>query len=252
VSDRSGVRARDHRQGRRRTASDCWSPGTSEGQQVRVGRDELAGHLTNGTGDQRGDVRPAALHNPLQRPEVLPATQLLDHVTTAPGTQVRRVAAIIDHRGFHLVLLRVAGALEVTLAQGIGPPPVQERGRRRFGGRHQPVAGYQKQGATVVKGAARLTGGDSWRVDVAAGSSPRICHRRDRLPTGPAHRSRALTTCWYGPTGRPPTCARSRERVVMIGGSALGVGLGQSPDRMGARVSVVQPGPELLDRAEPV
>jgi dihydrolipoamide dehydrogenase len=113
------------------------------------------------------------------------------------------------------------------------------------------VADYQKQGITVIKAAARLVGRDPWRVEaggqqvsadhviIATGSDP-VRPPVDGLDTVPVWTNREATTL----RDIPP-------RVVMIGGSAVGVELGQFLARMGSRVTLVQRGPRLLDREDP-
>ncbi|GAC1642653.1 MAG: hypothetical protein NVS4B6_14880 [Mycobacterium sp.] len=113
------------------------------------------------------------------------------------------------------------------------------------------VTDYQQQGVTVVKGAARLTGRDPWCVHVgdteltatnvviATGSRPvrpPITGLDDLDPT----------TLW---TNREATNLRDIPiRAVMIGGSAVGVELGQFLARMGTQVTLIQRGPRLRAR----
>ncbi|WP_156296807.1 dihydrolipoyl dehydrogenase family protein [Mycobacterium paragordonae] len=116
------------------------------------------------------------------------------------------------------------------------------------------VTGYQRQGVTVLKGTARLTGRDPWRISVAdteitaahvviaTGSQP-VRPPIDGLDDLDA------TVVW---TNREATTLREiPQRAVMIGGSAVGVELGQFLARMGSHVTLVQRGPRLLDREDP-
>lgn len=116
------------------------------------------------------------------------------------------------------------------------------------------VTDYERQGVTVLKGTARLTGRDPWRITVtdteitaahvviATGSQP-VRPPIDGLDGLDA------TVVW---TNREATTLRDvPERAVMIGGSAVGVELGQFLARMGTQVTLVQRGPRLLDRENP-
>jgi dihydrolipoamide dehydrogenase len=116
------------------------------------------------------------------------------------------------------------------------------------------VKGYQEQGALVLKGQARVTGRDPWRVAVdgtevsadhvvvATGSAPLRPPVRGLDDLGPdvVWTNREATTLTEIP-----------RRALVIGGSAVGVELGQFLARMGTDVTVVQRGPRLLDREEP-
>ena len=111
------------------------------------------------------------------------------------------------------------------------------------------VRGYQEQGATVIKGAAEITGpgrveagGDLVEADhvvIAAGSAP-VRPDIDGLDQVPV---------W---TNREATSVRDIPgRVLLIGGSAVGVELGQFYARMGAQVTIVQRAGQLVDREDP-
>ncbi|MGH3793510.1 MAG: dihydrolipoyl dehydrogenase family protein [Pseudonocardiaceae bacterium] len=113
------------------------------------------------------------------------------------------------------------------------------------------VIGYQQQGATVIKGAARLAGRDPWRVQV---NDQQLSAEHVVIATG----SEALRPPIEGLDDVPvwtnreaTTLTEIPERVVMIGGSAVGVELGQFLARMGSQVTLVQRGPRLLDREDP-
>ncbi len=116
------------------------------------------------------------------------------------------------------------------------------------------VKGYQEQGALVLRGQGRVTGRDPWRVEVggtgvstdhvvvATGSAPLRPPVRGLDDLDPA-------TVW---TNREATTLTEiPRRALVIGGSAVGVELGQFLARMGTNVTVVQRGPRLLDREEP-
>jgi dihydrolipoamide dehydrogenase len=111
------------------------------------------------------------------------------------------------------------------------------------------VDGYREQGATVIKGTARLAGphrveagGQRLTADhiiVATGSTPAV-PPIEGLADVPVWTNREATTLTEIP-----------RRAVFIGGSAVGVELGQFLARMGTRVVIVQRGPRLLDREDP-
>lgn len=113
------------------------------------------------------------------------------------------------------------------------------------------VAGYQKLGATVIKGTARLVGRDPWRVQVADDqvTAGNVVIATGSDPVRPPVEGLDQVPVW---TNREATTLREiPRRVVMIGGSAVGVELVQFLARMGSQVTLVQRGPRLLDREEP-
>ncbi len=111
------------------------------------------------------------------------------------------------------------------------------------------VSGYQKQGATVIKGAGRITGPGTVEADgqvlraehliVATGSDP-VLPPIDGLDEVPVWTNREATTLKEIP-----------KRVLMLGGSAVGVELGQFLRRYGADVTIVDVAPRLLAREDP-
>lgn len=118
----------------------------------------------------------------------------------------------------------------------------------------EQVAGYERQGVTVFKGTARLTGRDPWRIRVG---NTDLTATHVVIATG-SHPVRPPITglddldasrLW---TNREATTLRDIPgRAVMIGGSAVGIELGQFLARMGAHVTLIQRGPRLLVREEP-
>jgi pyruvate/2-oxoglutarate dehydrogenase complex dihydrolipoamide dehydrogenase (E3) component len=113
------------------------------------------------------------------------------------------------------------------------------------------IDAYRKQGITVVKGAARLAGRRPWRVeaDKQQLTAEHIIIATGSQPRRPAIDGLDQVQVW---TNREATTLREiPARAVMIGGSAVGVELGQFLARMGTRVTLVQRGPRLLDREEP-
>ena len=113
------------------------------------------------------------------------------------------------------------------------------------------VTGYQQQGVTVIKGTARLVGRDPWRVEVAGQqvTADHVVIATGSDPVRPPIDGLGEVPVW---TNREATTLREiPPRVVLIGGSAVGVELGQFLARMGSHVTIVQRGPRLLDREEP-
>lgn len=111
------------------------------------------------------------------------------------------------------------------------------------------VTGYEKSGATVVKGVARITGKGQVDVDrrrltaddliIATGSEPFI-PPIDGLDSVPVWTNREATTLTQIP-----------QRAVMIGGSAVGVELGLFLRRYGAQVTILERSGRLLSREDP-
>lgn len=99
------------------------------------------------------------------------------------------------------------------------------------------VQGYQKSGATVIKGAARITGPGA--VDVAGQT---LCAEHLVIATGsdavvPPIKGLDAVPVW---TNREATTLTEiPNRVVMIGGSAVGVELGLFLRRFGAQVTIL-------------
>jgi dihydrolipoamide dehydrogenase len=113
------------------------------------------------------------------------------------------------------------------------------------------VTGYEDRGATVVKAAGTITGRSPWLVEagdrtltaeqviLATGSEP-VRPPVDGLDRIPVWTNREATTLREIP-----------ERAVLVGGSAVGVELGQFLARMGSSVTLVQRAPQLLNREDP-
>jgi pyruvate/2-oxoglutarate dehydrogenase complex dihydrolipoamide dehydrogenase (E3) component len=111
------------------------------------------------------------------------------------------------------------------------------------------VKGYEKAGATVVKGAARVTG--KGEVDVGgrtltaehiiiATGSEAFVPPIDGLDSVPVWTNREATTLKDIP-----------QRAVMIGGSAVGTELGLFLARYGAQVTILERSSRLLSREDP-
>lgn len=111
------------------------------------------------------------------------------------------------------------------------------------------VTGYEKAGATVVKGAAQITGPGTVEVDgqqltaddiVVASGSDAMVPLIEGLDQVPVWTNREATTLTEIP-----------GRVVMIGGSAVGVELGLFLRRYGAQVTILERSGRLLSREDP-
>ena len=154
-------------------------------------------------------------------------------------------------------LIRGPGArAEAGRAAGVATPALDWAGLRDYRDymvRHlddsAQVSGYREAGATVIKGAARLAGPgqveagghllQAGHVVIATGSEP-VYPDIDGLDR---------VTVW---TNREATAVRDiPSRVLLIGGSAVGVELGQFYARMGAQVTIVQRADRLIDREDP-
>ncbi|MCQ4083694.1 NAD(P)/FAD-dependent oxidoreductase [Streptomyces sp. RB6PN25] len=113
------------------------------------------------------------------------------------------------------------------------------------------IDGYRKQGVTVVKGTARLTGRGPWRIEADGQqlSAEHVVIATGSQPLRPPVDGLDQVEVW---TNREATTLREiPARAVMIGGGAVGVELGQFLARMGTRVTLLQRSPRLLTREEP-
>jgi pyruvate/2-oxoglutarate dehydrogenase complex dihydrolipoamide dehydrogenase (E3) component len=113
------------------------------------------------------------------------------------------------------------------------------------------IEGYEREGATVVKATAQIVGRDPWRVragDVEL-TADHVIVGTGSAPLRPPVDGLDGVPVW---TNREATGLREiPERAVMVGGSAVGVELGQFLTRMGTSVTLVQRGPRLLGREDP-
>ncbi len=111
------------------------------------------------------------------------------------------------------------------------------------------VQGYEQAGATVIKGAARLAGPGRVEVGGQLLEAGHIVIATGSEPLRPAIDGLDGATVW---TNREATTMRDIPgRVLMVGGSAVGVELGQFYARMGAQVTIVQRAGRLIDREDP-
>jgi len=111
------------------------------------------------------------------------------------------------------------------------------------------VTGYENSGITVIKGAATLTGPGTVEVNgrtltatdiIIATGSTAVLPPVDGLDTVPVWTNREATTLTEIP-----------DRVVMLGGSAVGCELATFLHRFGAQVTLVERSATLLAREEP-
>jgi len=153
---------------------------------------------------------------------------------------------------------------EAARAAGLSTPALQWPGLRDYRDymiRHlddtKQVQGYANQGATVIKAAGRITGRTSQgRLKVEA-DGRQLSAQHVILATGsqaihpdiPGLGEGSDVPVW---TNREATnLVDIPDRVLMIGGSAVAVELGQFLARMGSQVTLVQRGDRLMTREEP-
>jgi dihydrolipoamide dehydrogenase len=111
------------------------------------------------------------------------------------------------------------------------------------------VSGYEKAGATVIKGSARLAGPGRVEAGGQLLEADHIVIATGSQPVRPDIEGLDGVTVW---TNREATNVRDiPSRVLLIGGSAAGVELGQFYAGMGAAVTIVERAGRLLDREDP-
>ena len=142
---------------------------------------------------------------------------------------------------------RVAGVARPTLDW------VQLRDYHDYMVRHlddsAQVDGYERSGATIVKGIARLAGRGDVEVDGQHLEADHVVIATGSEPLRPPIDGLDNVAVW---TNREATNVRDiPRRVMLVGGSAVGVELGQFYARMGSEVTIVQRGEHLIDREEP-
>jgi pyruvate/2-oxoglutarate dehydrogenase complex dihydrolipoamide dehydrogenase (E3) component len=127
------------------------------------------------------------------------------------------------------------------------------RGYRDYMVRHlddgAQVESYTEQGATVVKGDARLAGQGRVEVGDRVLEADHVIVATGSEPLRPPVEGLGGPHVW---TNREATTLREVPgRVVVLGGSAVGVELGQFFSRMGVRVSIVETADRLVPREHP-
>ncbi|MDA0565087.1 NAD(P)/FAD-dependent oxidoreductase [Streptomonospora sp. S1-112] len=113
------------------------------------------------------------------------------------------------------------------------------------------VAGYTDRGAAVYKGAARVVGRDPWVVEV---EGRRLRADNVVVATGSAAARppiEGLEEVELWTNRQATTLEEIPERAVVVGGSAVGVEMGQFLARMGCEVTLVQRSGALMNREEP-
>src|SRR5215472_602656 len=111
------------------------------------------------------------------------------------------------------------------------------------------VKGYEQAGATVIKGPARLAGPGQVEAGGQLLQADHIVIATGSRPLRPPIEGLDEVTAW---TNREATTVRDIPgRVLLVGGSAVGVELGQFYARMGAQTTIVQRADRLIDREDP-
>jgi pyruvate/2-oxoglutarate dehydrogenase complex dihydrolipoamide dehydrogenase (E3) component len=111
------------------------------------------------------------------------------------------------------------------------------------------VRGYERAGATVIKGAARLAGPGRVEAGGEVLEAGQIVIATGSDPVRPPVEGLDTVTVW---TNREATTVRDiPARVLLIGGSAVGTELGTFYARMGAHTTIIQRGQRLIDREDP-
>ena len=145
---------------------------------------------------------------------------------------------------------------EAARAAGVSRPDLawlETRDYRDYMIRHlddsDQIRGYQTQGATVIKGTGRLAGPGVVEVDGRTLHADHVVIATGSDAAIPAIEGLATVSPW---TNREATTLEQiPARAVMIGGSAVGVELGQFLRRFGADVTIVQSADRLLNREDP-
>src|SRR5260370_2412310 len=145
---------------------------------------------------------------------------------------------------------------EAGRAAGVATPALDWAGLRDYRDymiRHlddtAQMRGYEQAGATVIEGAAGIAGPGRVEVGGQLLEAGHIVIATGSQPLRPAIDGLDQVTVW---TNREATTVRDiPSRVLLIGGSAVGVELGQFYARMGAQVTIVQRAGTLIDREDP-
>jgi dihydrolipoamide dehydrogenase len=145
---------------------------------------------------------------------------------------------------------------EASRVAGVATPAIEWPGLRDYRDymiRHlddtAQVDGYEQAGATVIKGAARLAGPGRVEAGGQVLEAHHIVIATGSRPQRPAIEGLDQVTVW---TNREATSVHDiPSRVLLVGGSAVGVELAQFYAGMGAQVTVVQRAGRLVDREDP-
>jgi dihydrolipoamide dehydrogenase len=145
---------------------------------------------------------------------------------------------------------------EASRAAGVATPALEWPGLRDYRDfmvRHlddsAQVNGYEQVGVTVIKGSARLAGPGRVEAGGQLLEADHVVIATGSEPVRPAVDGLDQVMVW---TNREATNVRDIPgRVLLIGGSAVGVELGQFYSGMGAQVTIVQRASRLIDREDP-
>jgi pyruvate/2-oxoglutarate dehydrogenase complex dihydrolipoamide dehydrogenase (E3) component len=119
----------------------------------------------------------------------------------------------------------------------------------RYLGDAAQVRDYEQAGATVIKGTARLVGPGRVEAGGELIEADHVVIATGSEPVRPDIDGLGQVTVW---TNREATTVRDIPgRVLLIGGSAVGVELGLFYARMGAQVTIVERGERLVAREDP-
>jgi pyruvate/2-oxoglutarate dehydrogenase complex dihydrolipoamide dehydrogenase (E3) component len=111
------------------------------------------------------------------------------------------------------------------------------------------VTGYQRNGATVIKGAGRITGPGTVEVDGRQLGTDNIIIATGSDAFIPP--IEGIDTIGVWTNREATTLAEIPNRLVMIGGSAVGTELGQFLVRFGSQVTILERSDRLLSREDP-
>ena len=145
---------------------------------------------------------------------------------------------------------------EASRAAGVATPAIDWPGLRDYHDymvRHlddtAQVKDYQQAGATVIKGPARLAGPGRVEAGGQLLEADHVVIATGSEPVRPAAEGLDQVAVW---TNREAINVRDiPSRVLLVGGSAVGVELGQFYAGMGAQVTIVQRAGRLIDREDP-
>ncbi len=145
---------------------------------------------------------------------------------------------------------------EASRAAGVATPALEWPGLRDYRDfmvRHlddsAQVKRYEQAGVTVIKGSARLAGPGRVEAGGQLLEADHVVIATGSEPVRPAVDGLDQVMVW---TNREATNVRDIPgRVLLIGGSAVGVELGQFYSGMGAQVTIVQRASRLIDREDP-
>src|SRR5229473_4973494 len=145
---------------------------------------------------------------------------------------------------------------EASRAAGVATPALEWPGLRDYRDfmvRHlddsAQVNGYEQAGVTVIKGSARLAGPGRVEAGGQLLEADHVVIATGSEPVRPAVDGLDQVMVW---TNREATNVHDiPSRVLLIGGSAVGVELGEFYSGMGAHVTIVQRAGRLVDREDP-